>query len=261
MSTMTRSDLGPEGRTLPKSLVAFDSGPADGPALVCIPWAGAGGAPFQAWAPVLDGTAAVHAVRLPGRESRIDEPLLNELEPIVEEVVRGVRALGDRPVALFGLCSGALVAFEAARALGPGRVSLLAASQMPPAVAARVATEELASREGLAARYLPAELLAEPEMVELLIEVLEADIQAVSGYRHAPEPLDGVPVTVFRGAQDPEIGLAEMDGWHAETTGPVHILEVPGADHLFTGAAWRGLAEQIGVRLRGALTMESSGVE
>ena len=69
------------------ALVRWGTGPGDGPALVCLPWAGSGAVPFRAWGPVLDGVAAVCGVRLAGRESRQTEPLAATLDEAVSATV------------------------------------------------------------------------------------------------------------------------------------------------------------------------------
>ncbi|WKX73985.1 thioesterase II family protein [Streptomyces sp. XD-27] len=241
-------------RPAPATLVTWAPGTADGPALICLPWAGASAVVFRTWASAFPEDVGVYGVRLPGRENRMAEPALTDVAEVIEEVRRAIDTLPHERIALFGHCSGALVAFELARELGPAVVQLSVASQLPPAQAARAADEELVSREQLARRYLDRELLDEPDIVQLLLPVLEADMQAISMYRYREGPLQDVPLAVFRGTADEEIGLDDIIGWHAQTTGHAQIRELAGADHLFSGPAWTGLAacvaEELGAALR-----------
>ncbi|MFD8754910.1 thioesterase II family protein [Kitasatospora sp. NPDC059577] len=228
-------------------------GTPDGPALICLPWAGASAVVFRTWADAFPEDVGVYGVRLPGRENRMAEPALTDVAEIIAEVREAVAGLPHRRVALFGHCSGALVAFELARELGPSVVHLAVASQLPPPQAAQAADEELVSREQLARRYLDQDLLAEPDIVELLLPVLEADMRAISKYRYREGPLRDVPLTVFRGTADDEIALDDVVGWHAQTTGHARIRELAGADHLFSGPSWTGLAESVAEDLDAAL--------
>lgn len=230
------------------ALIAFKPKLTDNPALVCVPWAGAGAAPFRAWASVFGTAATVYGVRLPGRESRIDEPFFEDVDSLVKSIVAEVESLGDRPIVLFGHCSGALLAYEAARTLGQRVTRLVVASQLPPAEAARTAADELGSRESLAERYLGEDVADDSEMRALALEILEADIRAVSGYQFAPGRLR-IPITVFHGMNDREIRSADLAGWTAESTILSEIHEVANADHMFSGAAWANLAELIAVEL------------
>jgi surfactin synthase thioesterase subunit len=213
---------------------------------VCIPWAGAGATPFRFWGPVIGDAADVYGVRLAGRESRQTEPLPASLGEVVDELVAELIALDVPHVALFGQCSGALLAYETAKRLhrsgeGPEVAHLLVASQLPPRVVAAGPTE---SGEDLT-RYVPEHLREEPELLEVLLPILAADMRLVSDYVYAPDAPLGVPVTVLYGAHDDLLDAAEIRGWRHETTGPSTFREIAGADHLFGGAAWLELAKAI----------------
>ncbi|MCQ4081101.1 alpha/beta fold hydrolase [Streptomyces sp. RB6PN25] len=228
------------------TLIPWSAETGNGIACICIPWAGAGAAPFRAWAPALADAADVYGVRLAGRESRQTEPPATALGAVVDELVRELTELGAPRVALFGHCSGALLAFELAHALrrsgsAPEVVHLLVASQLPP----RVFQNARVDQDQDLARYVPEEFRREPELLEVLLPILTADMKLVSDYaRSADAPLD-VPLTVVYGACDDELGGAEVDGWRHETTGPTAFREVVGADHLFSGTAWLELAKTV----------------
>lgn len=221
------------------------------PALVCIPWAGAGAAPFRAWGPALAGTASVYGVRLAGRESRQGEPPATVLDDVVADLVRELTALGAPDVALFGQCCGALLAFEVARALrlscdGPAVIHLFVASQLPPRVLADAPVEP----DEDPMRYVPEEVRGEPELVDMLLPVIAADTMLISNYEYSPNGLADVPLTVVYGARDELLSQAKVDGWRHETTGPTAFRELADADHLFSGTAWMDLAEVIRAALK-----------
>ncbi|MGW0411008.1 thioesterase II family protein [Streptomyces collinus] len=232
-------------------LIPWSAETGNSTACICIPWAGAGAAPFRAWAPVLADTADVYGVRLAGRESRQTEPPATSLGDVVDELVRELTELDASRVALFGHCSGALVAFELAHALSrngaaPEVAHLVVASQLPP----RAVRNTPVDQEQDLVRYVPEAFRGEPEMLEVLLPILTADMDLVAGYaRPVDTPLD-VPLTVVYGACDEDLGDAKVDGWRRETTGATAFREVAGADHLFSGAAWPALAETV----RAALT-------
>ncbi|MFB8139383.1 thioesterase II family protein [Streptomyces parvus] len=215
-------------------------------ALVCIPWAGAGATPFRPWGPVIDDVADVYGVRLAGRESRQTEPLPASLDEVVDELVAELVALDVPRVALFGQCSGALLAYRTAQRLrlsddGPGLAHLLVASQLPP----RVLADDGDESEDDLTRYVPEHLREEPELLEVLLPILAADMKLVSDYVHTPDaPLD-VPLTVLHGACDDLLTRSEIDGWRHETTGRSTFHEIAGAGHLFGGASWLELAGAI----------------
>lgn len=195
---------------------------------------------------MLGDAADVYGVRLAGRESRQTEPLATALSDVVAELVREVAAMGASRVALFGHCSGALLAFEVAHALRCSDtalevVHLLVASQLPPRAFASAPVE---SDQDLV-RYVSEDLRGEPELLEVLLPILSADMKLVSDYAYSAQaPLD-VPLTVVYGACDDQLGSAEADGWRHETTGTTAFHAIAGADHLFSGDAWLELAESV----------------
>ena len=237
-----------------QSLVSWGAPATSSLALVCIPWAGAGAAPFRAWSPVLRDTATVYGLRLAGRESRRAEP---PAETAAEVVGKVVAELADRcltRVALFGQCFGAVLGFELAKALYHGghdiEVShLLVASQLPPPHFAEADLEadpkagHEAGHELL--QYVPAHFRDEPDFVELLLPVIAADIGLVSRYVYRPGAALSTPITVIYGGQDDQLSRARLDDWRRETTGRTTFREVAEGDHLFGGDAWLQLAETV----------------
>jgi surfactin synthase thioesterase subunit len=233
------------------SLIPWTAPASSGLALVCIPWAGAGAAPFRSWGPVIGDVATVYGVRLAGREHRQMEPPADTLAQVVAEIAAELTGLGVSRVALFGQCSGALLAFELAKALAgsgpdPDVTHLVVASQLPPHVFAAVDGE---SGEDLT-HYVPEDLRDEPDLVEVLLPVIAADMRLVSDYAYPPDVAVDVPLTVIYGARDTILGRAEVDGWRLETTGPTTFYEIADGDHLIGGAAWLRLAKAV----RAALT-------
>ena len=225
---------------------------------MCIPWAGAGAAPFRRWAAALGDDAVIYGARLPGRESRLAEPHKRTVTAIVEELSADVGRLPHERVALFGHCSGALIAFELARALrseGTRDVShLLVASQLPPRLVTATDSRELEIEERIIRQDVVGTFAAEPELLELMLASVAADMHAVATYDYeAAEPLS-MPIAVFVGAEDEHIRVADVGGWGDETAGPVTVREVAGADHLFRDSAWPTLAEAV----RSALVPDGS---
>lgn len=217
---------------------------------MCVPWAGAGAAPFRAWAPAFADGPVLYGVRLAGREGRNGDSLVEEVTTIVAELTEAVAALPEPRVALFGQCSGAIIAFELARSLraasGTEPAHLLVAAQLAPVVVG--ARERALTREDLR-DYLPPALRAEPELAELFLPILEADMRAVDRYRHHPAPRFSMPITVFHGSADPEVDAAGADRWREETAGPTTVHEMAGVGHLLEGAHWAAL----GAAVRAAL--------
>uniref|UniRef100_A0A2K5XFU5 oleoyl-[acyl-carrier-protein] hydrolase n=1 Tax=Mandrillus leucophaeus TaxID=9568 RepID=A0A2K5XFU5_MANLE len=71
--------------------------------LICFPWAGGGSVHFAKWGQDTHDSLEVHSLRLPGRESRIEEPFANDISQLVDEVVCALQpVIQDKQFAFFG---------------------------------------------------------------------------------------------------------------------------------------------------------------
>ena len=82
----------------------------------------------------------------------------------------------------------------------------------------------------------PREVLAQADLMELVLPIVRADLQAAQTYRYREEPPLDVPITAFAGAADTSAPPPEVDAWRAQTTGPFAAHVFPGG-HFFMNAA------------------------
>jgi medium-chain acyl-[acyl-carrier-protein] hydrolase len=203
----------------------------------CFPHAGAGASVYHHWTAAAPANVEFRAVQLPGREERLAEKPLTDLNALVSATAQEVERYGDRPFALFGHSMGALIAFELARwfqtAGGPLPIHLFVsgrrAPHLPPSRpplhnlppgAFETAVFDLAGT--------PRELLADDEFMALIGPVLRADLTLCETYQYrSAAPLE-MPVTVFGGTHDREATPDELEAWRS------HGLDVRGVQ-LFSG--------------------------
>jgi surfactin synthase thioesterase subunit len=227
------------------SLVRWSEASDELPALVCIPWAGAGAAPFRSWSRALEGHSVIYAARFRGRESRLTERPQASVVAMIDELTDVLLSLPHARVALFGHCSGAVIAFELARRLGTqtSRIAhLLVASQLPPRRVAEADPRELKAEEIVIRREVESTFAPEPELRDLILDAVVADMQAIVAYRYEPGVPLNVPITIFVGSNDEHIRLPDVEGWKDETLARIRVREIEGANHLFRGEAWHSLA-------------------
>jgi medium-chain acyl-[acyl-carrier-protein] hydrolase len=226
--------------------------------LFCFAYAGAGASAFRSWAALLAPWIELCAVQLPGRESRIREPLHHRLAELVIEAADGMESLLEPPFAFFGHSLGALLAFELCRTFRregrPLPERLLVSAHAPPQLAhLRRLLYKLPDQELLQElrRYdgTPEAVLGNAELVQLLLPVVRADFELLDTYTYAAEPPFEFPISAFAALDDPEVRSQDVESWVKQTLGSFTFRQFPGG-HLFLQTAARELVEDVCSDLR-----------
>jgi medium-chain acyl-[acyl-carrier-protein] hydrolase len=225
--------------------------------LLCFPHAGGMAHMFRDWAHQLYGHIEVCPVQLPGRGARLGEPAHRDIHGLVETACAELLPhLGAR-FALFGHSMGAVVAFELARALSErhGRIPerlFVSAHRAPGTPARRPPIHALPDPAFIAElvrmRGTPPEVAANAELMQLLLPVLRADLEAIETYRPSASPPLACPIIAFVGDEDPLISAADLTGWRSHTTGRFALHVVRG-DHFFVNTNRHLVLEAIGREL------------
>ncbi|MEU9336965.1 alpha/beta fold hydrolase [Streptomyces sp. NPDC048290] len=236
----------------------FHPSPGAAIRLVCFPHAGGSAGYFRRLSELLHPRVEVAAVQYPGRLERRDERQFTEIEPLADAVAAVLGpAWGATPTAFFGHSMGAVVAYESARRLtattGSGPVALFASGRRAPSTVRESETLHLAGDDELTAEIVrqggtPPELLAEPELLALVLPTLRGDYRAIERYRHRPGPRISAPVTVLTGAADTKVTEAEAHAWQEDTDGPTEVLTFEGG-HFFVADQVERIAAVIRSRL------------
>jgi surfactin synthase thioesterase subunit len=221
-------------------------------ALVCLPFAGAGTAFYRPWSADVDpGRLRIVPLQLPGRERRVDEDPHRDVSAAVDDLVAGLPGAlaGARRVALFGHSLGAVLAYELAVRLtgtsGGGASDIapdievvrlfVSGSPTPDVRRERRATglpdEEFLTRVAEFAG-LRHEAMADPEMRELILPVLRADIAMHENYVPGTGDPVPVPIVALRGCGDALVTADEALGWAKFTSRDFGYAELPGG-HMY----------------------------
>jgi surfactin synthase thioesterase subunit len=208
--------------------------------LFCFPHAGGGGATFRNWGPDLPDGVDMCAIRLPGRESRLREPLVTRMDDLVGQLVGDLPELLDLPYALFGYCSGALTAFELARRLQeagrPPAHLFVCACPSPVSVERDSGVHKMSGTELAdhlrALGIIPPTIIDDPGLFALFEPSVRADYEVFETDTYRPgEPLP-VPITVFGADADPSTSVPTLLRWQEETSGEFTMRLFRG-DHSF----------------------------
>ena len=196
---------------------------------------------FATWAQNLPAEIEVCAVQLPGRENRIAEDAISDMEVMASTLGEIFSSLDAREFAVFGHSAGGLIAFEVARWLrrnqrsGPVKL-FVAGSNAPHVLDNAPPVHRLPDAEFIETiRKLdgtPTEVLANSQLMELLVPMLRADMRLVETYVHRREKPLPCDLHVFGASSDEEVSLAGLAAWKLHTSGHFGITVLPG-DHFF----------------------------
>ncbi|MFF8993506.1 thioesterase II family protein [Streptomyces sp. NPDC014983] len=226
----------------------WDSAPAtDGgtaPVRVyCLPHAGGSAGAYLAWARSRQAPGLHFVpVELPGRGTRMGEPLLTSMRDVVDGVLSVLETRpADEPFVLFGHSMGAQIAYETARRLvaeeRPLPRALVVSGCRPPGSPAALPLhdrddEQLVKDMGELGGT-PAEILRHRELLEMLLPVLRADLTLLDAYMREVRPtVLPCPTVALGGTEDLLSGAEWIGGWRAVTAGGFRQRILPG-DHFF----------------------------
>lgn len=208
--------------------------------LFTFPYAGGGAAIYRSWASALPSGVELVPVQPPGRENRLTEKPFERLEPLVDYLLEGIGPLLDLPCAFFGYSLGAVVAYElaarlGARGLGPELV-VMAARQAPHLPPRRQPIHHL-PREEFVAELMklegtPAEVLAHPELLELMLPLLRADFALVEGVAVARRAPLRCRLVAWGGEDDHLVPPEDVEAWRGYGGEPFESRIFPGG-HFF----------------------------
>ena len=227
-------------------LVRFRANPAATLRLICFHHAGGGASAYRPWLNELPAGIELCAVQLPGREARLREAPFTRLSDLVPVATEAIQPVLDLPFVLFGHSLGAMVAFEVARALaqrgGPQPARLVLSGRRAPTRPERgprvshLPTPEFLDEVQRRWDGIPAAVLEEPELLELLLPTLRADLSIVESYVHVPGPPLECPLSCFGGADDPSVDAADLAAWRDHTGSAFSLRMFPGS-HFFVQTA------------------------
>lgn len=209
--------------------------------LVCLPHAGGTASFFRNWADGLPPDVDLWAIQYPGRENRISEPFLSDMDTLAQHLADELSRFLDLPTVFFGHSMGAAVGYEVLRRLTAADSHHAVRHLVVSACAAPHRVRPFAGQEGAHALdddqlvavlkqlgTVGADLLDDPDMRPVLLPAIRNDYALVQSYTGCPGPALRTDVTALSGRQDESVGADDLRAWAEATQGAFALRSFPG---------------------------------
>jgi surfactin synthase thioesterase subunit len=225
--------------------------------LVCLSFCGGGSGGYLQWLDVVAPDVELITICYPGRDGRFIEDFAQNWDELAEDATAAVAVAAQlRPYVLFGHSMGGWMAFD---------VSSRLRHQGAPLPEALVVSSANAPSRGLTARdmfpaqddtddqllswvggngLMPSYVLEDPELREMAIELMRADIRVRDTFHYSGETGVEMPLQVLTGRADEVIEATAAEQWRALARSSFQHLELPGG-HFYTPEIWQALPRYI----------------
>jgi medium-chain acyl-[acyl-carrier-protein] hydrolase len=219
-------------KTIKKTIKVFRPNFESSFRLFCFPFAGGSASFFGDWQPILSQSGIeTCAIQFPGREERISERLLTNVDEIVSEVIEAMENFQDKPFAFFGHSMGTLISFEVARKLRLLKMRkptmLFMSSGKAPQIQPRRILHTLSNDSFLLKIKelggIPDIIMENEDLLNIYVPILRADFKMIETYRYMySHPLD-TKIVAYGGRIDEEVKYEDIVAWESHSLKPLKI--------------------------------------
>jgi medium-chain acyl-[acyl-carrier-protein] hydrolase len=211
------------------------------------PYAGGSASVFRDWPAYFDDRYELIAIQLPGRGSRLGEPVVEDFSLLVQHIADAIAAGADgTQFVFFGHSMGALLAHAVAEEFARRRhpqpeCMFLSGRKAPHSPGKRHPVENMTDEDFMEElRSLggtPEEVLADPDMMKLMLPTARADFALLDHwYLQAPSappvPSIAMPIYAMAARRDMHCLPVDSEEWRHYTHGVFELLEYNGG-HFF----------------------------
>jgi medium-chain acyl-[acyl-carrier-protein] hydrolase len=229
--------------------------------LFCFSYAGGNAATFRRWHNKFTDNVEVVSIQLPGRANRFGEPVITEMEPLVDQVLNAVSGCLDKPYALFGHSLGSRIAFQLAVECSKNGLRMpchfiASASRSPDLPIGigdiyKLPDEEFLTEMGKL-NGTPLSILKNKELMQMLLPQLKADFCLAYEYQYADDIKLDIPVSVFGGEEDTDIAYSQLQSWDKYFVTPPDITMFEGG-HFFIEDENSGIVDKVNLIINDAM--------
>ena len=222
--------------------------------IFCFPFAGGSTTTYMPWLKHFNSDTELVFIQPPGRGSRMIEPAHDNMNDLIDELMKHGSYITSTPYVLFGHSLGSRVAYELSCQLKSAKLPLPAyfiasGSRAPhlPNEKRQISNlpqdefmQELEQLNGT-----PKEILLNQELMSFLTPLLRADFKIAENYQANKDPMP-FPILVLHGENDSGIRLEQAAAWDELSEEKSQLIQLPG-DHFFINQYLPEVLEQVSI--------------
>jgi surfactin synthase thioesterase subunit len=210
--------------------------------IFCLPFAGGNKYSYRSFQEYKYPNFELIFLEYPGRGGRSGEPLLNNIDLLVEDIYNQIKkySSGSNYV-IYGHSLGGLLAYLLSKKIQSEKINppkhLFVSGTSGPSSPSRgqkkwyTLQKDDFFKEVINLNGCPAEVLNNSEMLEYLEPILRADFEMSETYKYCDNgPID-TSITVITGTHE-DLKEEDIRLWERETTNSIEFFKLPG-DHFF----------------------------
>lgn len=189
--------------------------------MFCFPYAGAGGSIFKNWSFSTHKNVGVYPIQYPGRENRLFEPPINNMDVLISEICKQIKNYLDRPYILFGHSLGAKVAFHVAVEMqksyccAPGYLVVAGAQapHIPETNPIYNLNDDYIINELRRLGGTPDKILDNKDIMKIFLPTIRADYTLSDNFIYEEKYILECPILAIAGKDDSEASENEVYEW------------------------------------------------
>lgn len=200
--------------------------------LFCFVFAGGSPSFFAPWKKLFPESINLIPILYPERERRLSEKMPDSMSELVERFINDNRALLDKPYAIWGHCSGALIGLETAYSEAggnPPKAFVVSGCEAPEYALNRLqlkknfsdVTDEDILNDLLLFGLMPPEMINDSSFRSYFLPIYRADLGMFSTYKCAENVKAMCPALIMNGREDKMISSECIPDWDKRFTSSV----------------------------------------
>ncbi|ALB45160.1 thioesterase II family protein [Clostridium beijerinckii] len=200
--------------------------------IFCFPYAGGSAIFYSKWFKYLEEDIEICPVQLPGRENRIGEEVITDINILVKEIVEAIKPLLDETCAFMGHSMGGLISYEVARYVSRKKIAtpkavFISGTVPPDIIKSSEKIHEISDKEFCEKiegyDNINKEMFKYKEFYKYFLPTLRGDFKLVETYEIDKIEKLSCKMFVMGGDKDDFVPISSLKQWERYAEDPVEV--------------------------------------